>query len=99
MFITWFILKDKTLLFVIYYVTWTSIAIKWNIAISLLLFDFFYRFKATRFLQDMVVDVSPSLLTNVVFIFLLIYLIAIVIGNQSSQSFYGISCDSYLQCI
>lgn len=47
----------------------------------------------------MVVDVWPSLLTNVFFFFIVLYLVVLIIGNTRTQDFYGMSCESYSSCM
>lgn len=64
-----------------YYVIVTTIGIRWEVAVSMLLLDFFYRFKATRFLLEMVIYVWPSLLTNIMFFIVILYLVILLVGN------------------
>lgn len=90
-----YIMLDRTLVFVVLYTTLITLGIFWNIAISLLLIDFFYRFKKTRFLLLMMIQVWKSIFTNVFFFIVLMYLIIIFFGNMETQQLFGIYCYTY----
>lgn len=91
-----YLASDKTFFYAFFYTLLTVIGTYYPLLISLMLLDFFYRFRSTRFLLNVFNKPKWSLLNNIVLFVILLYVYSFIFISTHDVNR---SCDNFLQCI
>ncbi|MBS1889825.1 MAG: hypothetical protein JST59_00900 [Actinobacteria bacterium] len=93
---TAYLVSDKTFFYAFFYTTITVIGTYYPLLLCLMLLDFFYRFRSTRFLLELFNKPKWSLLNNLVLFIILLYIYSFIFFKNHDVSE---ACNTILQCV